>query len=347
MSQAIHQKARTALSFAAGAAALVFLPSIGIAQTPQQAPPRPAHAPTKPKALPQSSTTPSTAATQGMAVAKDTDRDDIVARVGGMNLSADEIRSYVAALGPREKAALAQEPALLSQAVRIMLANRLVLQELAAKKWDQQPAVAAQLDRIRESALVELYLQAASQPPANYPSEDELQKIYDANRAALLMPRQFQLAQIFVASASEADKAAEDKAKKSLEDIQRKLKAPGADFAAIANETGSQNGGDLGWLAENQIRPEIRTQVMGLARSAVSEPIRLDDGWHILKLVDTKASYTRTLPEVRDQLVQQMRAERAKMLRQAYLGDLIKRNPPVLNEIALSKVLGEQPRATR
>ncbi len=338
-------RARAPASIAAVAVALICLPAAGFAQTPPAAP-RPVQAPARPKAPPQvQAAAPS--ATQGAAIGKASGSDDIVARVGGANLSADDIRSYVAALGPREQAAVAQDPALLSQAVRMMLANRLVLQEVAAKKWDQQPGVATQLDRIRENALVELYLQTASQPPANYPSDDDLQKVYDANRAALLVPRQFQLAQIFVASPKDADKASDDKAKRAVDDIQRKLKAPGADFAGIANENDSQNGGDLGWVAENQIVPGIRSQVMGLAKNAVSEPIRLDDGWHIIKLVDTKASYTRTLPEVREQLVQQMRAERAKMLRQAYLGELIKRNPPVLNEIALSKVLSEQPRATR
>ncbi len=64
---------------------------------------------------------------------------------------------------------MAQDPALLSQAVRMMLANRLVLQEVVAKKWDQQPGVATQLDRIRENALVELYLQAASVPGGELP----------------------------------------------------------------------------------------------------------------------------------------------------------------------------------
>jgi peptidylprolyl isomerase len=84
-------------------------------------------------------------------------------------------------------------------------------------------------------------------------------------------------------------------------------------------------GGDLGWIAENQIRPEIKAQVMGLAKNGVSEAIRLDDGWHILKLLDTKAAYTRTLPEVREQLVQQMRSERATAMRRAYLAELLKR----------------------
>jgi peptidylprolyl isomerase len=292
------------------------------------------------------------AVTQGAAGAsangKGGANDDVIARVGGTNISADEIRAYVTALAPRDRAALGQDPNLLSQAVRMMLANRLVLQEVASKKWDQQPNVAEQLERVRENAVVELYLQTVSAPPAGFPSDDDLQKVYDANRGAFLMPRQFDLAQIFVPLAKDADKATEDKAKKSVDDVLRRLKAPGADFAAIANETSeTKNGGDLGWVAESQIRPEIRTPVMELAKTAMSEPIKLDDGWHIIKLIDTKASYTRTLPEVREALVQQIRNERATALRRAYLAELLKQHPPVINELALSSLLGDQPSAAR
>jgi parvulin-like peptidyl-prolyl isomerase len=325
----------------------VLLASVSSGVLAQTAP-RPL-APAKPKAAPQVTAPQASAAsgTQGLAAAKTSGSGDIVARVGDINVSADDIRGYISALGGREQAALAQNPALLSQAVRMLLANRLVLREVQTKKWDQQANVAAQLDRVRDSAVVELYLQTASTPPASFPSDDELQKVYDANREALLMPRQFQLAQIFIAAPKEADKATEDKAKKAVDDIQRKLKAAGTDFAAIATEAGDKNGGNLGWVAETQVRPEIRTQVMGLAKGATSEPIRLDDGWHLLKLIDTKASYTRTLPEVREQLVQQMRVERAKMLRQAYLAELLKQHPPVLNELALSNLIADQTRATR
>lgn len=289
---------------------------------------------TKPKAAgqpPQSGSAPSV---QGLAPGN----DDIVARVGNTNISAEQVRSYVAALPPRDQAAVANDPALLSQAVRLLLTNRLVLQEAIEKKWDQQPAVVAQLDRIRESALIEFYLQSVTQPPANFPSDEELQKVYDANRSAMIVPRQFELAQIFIALPKEADKSAEDKARQEVDDVVRKLKAPGADFGAVANARNEVKGGDLGWLAETQIRPEIRSQVIGLAKDQVSDPIKLDDGWHIIKLIDTKASYTRTLPEVRDQLVQQIRSERGALLRRAYLAELQKQHPPVLNELALSSL---------
>lgn len=326
------------------ATAVICLPVGALAQTAPPAPQRaaPAPVPARPKQAPQATEAPAAAApaTQGNASSRAPGGDDVVARVGNANVSAEEMRAYIGALGAQDQAALAKDPALLSQAVRMLLANRLVMQEVVAKKWDQQANIAAQLDRVRENALAELYLQSVSTPPAGFPSEDDLQKVYDANRAALLMPRQFQLAQIFIAAPKDADKATEDKAKKSLDETLAKLKAPGADFAAIARAVNeSKDAGDLGWVAENQIRPEIKSVVIGLAKNSVSEAVRLEDGWHVLKLLDTKAAYTRTLPEVREQLVQQIRSERANAMRRAYIAELLKRNPPVLNELALSNLL--------
>jgi peptidylprolyl isomerase len=315
-----------------------------LAQAP--APQRPV-APPKPKAAAAAPVTQATPAAPSHNAARPAADGEIVARVGTTNVSMDELRDYIAAMNPQEQVVLAKNPALLSQAVRMLLANRLVLREVQAKKWEQAPGIAEKLERVRDSALVELYLQNVSTPPVNFPGDEDLQKVYDANRSAFVMPRQYQIAQIFVALPKEADKAAETAATKNLEEVQRKLKAPGADFAAVATEAGAQGGGNLGWVAETQIRPELRDKLAGLAKNAVSEPIRLDDGWHIMKMLDTKASYTRTLPEVHDQLVLQIRGEQAKQLRQAYLADLIKKNPPIINEIALSKAFGEQTEAGR
>ena len=343
----MSRPSRLALSGAASVAALwAIFAGPAMAQVPAQpapAPARPVQAPAKPRPVVQAPAAPAASAPAATVGAVKTS-DEVIARVGNSDVSADDLRSYIAALGPREQAALAQDPAMLSQAVRVLLANRLVLQEVVAKKWDQQPNVTVQLDKVRESAIVELYLQSVSTPPANFPSEEDLQKVYDANRASFLVPRQYQLAQIFVAVPKDADKAASDAAKRKIDEAGRKLKAPGADFAAVARSDSAasdsaERGGDLGLLPEDQIRPEIRSQVVGLAKGAVSEPILLDDGWHILRLVDTKASYTRSLPEIRDQLVRQIRTERQAALRRAYLAEMLKQHPPVLNELALSKLL--------
>ena len=269
---------------------------------------------------------------------------EVIARLGTTDVTADELRGIVANLDPRQQAALARDPALLSQAVRTMLGERLVLKEALAKKWEQQPAVVAQVERARQNVIVESYLRSVTAPPDGYPNDEEIKAVYDANATAFLVPRRFQLAQITVAVPKDADKAVEEKARKKLDDVMRKLKQSGANFAALAKSDSddgesADKGGELGWLAEAQLRPEIRGQVVGLAKAASTEPIRLDDGWHILKLLDTEAAHARPLAEVRDALVQRMRAERAEASRRAYVAELLKQSPPIINELALSKLL--------
>jgi peptidylprolyl isomerase len=318
------------------------------AQSQQPArPPAPPH--TQAVVTPPATLPPAPAATPAkpanLGAGADPAGGDVVARIGNVNITADDVRAFVGGLAPRDQAALAQDPAKLGQAVRLMLANQLVLREALAKKWEQQPPVAAQLDKLRESAIVELYLQSVSAPPAGFPSEAEIESLYEANKAAFLVPRQFLTAQIFVAAPQGADKDTEEKARRKLDDIQRKLKQPGADFAAIARADSeerdtAERGGELGWLIETQIRPEIRAQIAGLAKNAVSDPVRLDDGWHLMKLIDTKAAATRPLAELHDQLAQRLREERAAANRRAYIGKLVAQTPPSINEIALSKLLG-------
>lgn len=277
---------------------------------------------------------------------------EVVARVGTSDVTADDIRAVVGALDDRQRAALARDPALLSQTVRLVLANRLVLKEARAKKWDEQPAVVAQIERARDSTIAESYLRSVATLPEGFPTETEIKTVYDANATAFLVPRQFQLAQIVIVVAKDADKAAEDKAHKKVDEVAKKLVQPGADFAALAkSESGeaetADKGGEIGWLTEAQLRPEIRSQIVGLAKGATTDPVRLDDGWHILKLLDTKASQTRPLAEVRDALVERMRAERVEATRRAYVAELFKQNPPVINELALSKLFEGASASTR
>lgn len=309
-----------------------------LAQTrtpPQPAAPRATPAPAAPAAAQP------TPATQDNAAVKS---GEIIARVGDSDVTAEEVRATIQLLDARQQAAMARDPALLSQTVRAILANRLVLKEAAAKKWDQQPGVVTQIARARDTLIVETYLQSVTAVGDSYPGETDIRSVYEANASAFLVPRRFRLAQIVVNLAKDADKTAEDTARRKLDDIVRKIKQPGAEFGSIAKASSEDvatagREGEIGWVAEPDMRTEIRGQVTGLPKSGISDPIRLEDGWHILKLVDTEASHTRPLAEVRDALVQRMRAERIEANRRAYVAELLKQTPPVVNEIALSRLL--------
>jgi peptidylprolyl isomerase len=269
---------------------------------------------------------------------------EVVGKIGGTEVTTTELRAYVETLPASDQAALAKDPSLLSQVVRTYLARQAVRKEAQLKKFDQQPAVKAQLDRVRDEAVTELYLLSVSRPPDGYPSDAEVQAAYDGNRKAFEVPKQYQLAQIFVA-APRGDREAEERGKKKLDEVQRRLKQK-ADFASVARELSeekdaAQRGGEIGWLAEEQMVPGIRTTAVALAKGAVSEPVRLDDGWHVLKVLDTRPPSVRPLAEVRETLVAQLRAERARANRQAYLAKLLEQNPPAINELTLPKVVAK------
>jgi hypothetical protein len=271
---------------------------------------------------------------------------NVIARVGDTEVKLDEIRSTIESLDARDQAALARDPSLLTQTVRTLLMRRVVLKEALAKHWDTEPAVATLIQRARDNTVVESYLQSVSKPPDSYPSEAELQAAYEARKSQLLVARQFRLAQIFVALPKNADKTTTEKAQTKLDTIKKSLHQSGSDFATVAKANSEEpesaaRGGELGWLSETQIQSEVRSQLGSLTKNSISEPIRLDDGWHILKVVDTKEPYTPTLDEIHSALVQQLRNEKTQANSQAYLGKLLQQTPVAINELALSKVLNK------
>ena len=270
---------------------------------------------------------------------------EVLGRIGDSEIYTDDVRALLRQLGPVERQALEQNPAALGQVVRSLLVQQLVLKQAIEKKWDKEPEVIAQLQRVRESTLTETYLQSLSAPPAGYPSEAELSASYEASKAALLQPKSYHVAQIYIAEPRQGATAEiSKKAKEKLDEVKAALKQPAADFAKLAatyseEATSASKGGEIGWLAESQIQPEILKELPRLELNTVSAPVRLDDGWHILKVLDVREPFTPTLEQVRDQLAQQLRAEKQKANTQSVIADLVKNHPIAINELALSGLL--------
>lgn len=97
-----------------------------------------------------------------------------------------------------------------------------------------------------------------------------------------------------------------------LVDTEEKAKAlkaeidGGADFAELAKANSSDGsaagGGELGWFSDGQMVPEFETAVKALTVGAVSEPVKTQFGWHIVRLNETRETAAPTLEEVRPQI---------------------------------------------
>jgi parvulin-like peptidyl-prolyl isomerase len=218
-----------------------------------------------------------------------------------------------------------------------------VLKEAEAHKWDQRPEVVQEIRRVRDEAITSSYLMSVSAPPADYPSEADIQSAFDLNRDALMRPRQYRLSQIFVALPPGGDAKAEEGAHRKADDLARQAKSKGANFDALAAansdvKTGIEQGGALGWASEAEIVPEIRSQIVGMTQGEISDPIRTASGWHIVRMDDTRPAAPRPLAEVHDSLAAALRQRKAQANEQAYLNGLLAKSPVAVNEIGLKEV---------
>ena len=99
-----------------------------------------------------------------------------------------------------------------------------------------------------------------------------------------------------------ASKAAEAKVKAVIDRVKK-----GEDFAKLANEltedpSGKENGGDLGYFTKDQMVPEFSDIAFKLDKGQVSDPVKTQFGWHVLKVEDKRKRQPPAFDKVRDQV---------------------------------------------
>lgn len=271
-------------------------------------------------------------------------QDDVVANLGNQPVKASEVRDMLPPLTPVQRQQAARDPKFSTQLVRSAVGRKVVLDEAQKQGLEKKPEVAAQIERARNEILIAAFLQSASLPSPSYPSEDEVRQAYEANKDKLSIPTEYHLAQIYVAVPPDASADAAAAAEKKARELGRKAKARGTDFADLArNNSDDKNsaprGGDLGWLPETQLVPEIAAAVKTIKGRGVTEPINAAGGWHIVAVTGSIPSSQPPLEQVHDGIVKLLRDARAN----DYVQKLLDEKKLTVNETAAVKLFAAKP----
>ena len=140
----------------------------------------------------------------------------------------------------------------------------------------------------------------------------DIEREYSNNSEQYTTPEQVRASHILLKTEGKDDAAVKAKAEALL-----KQARGGADFADLArknseDEASAKNGGDLDYFGRGRMVPEFDQAVFAMQPGAISDLVKTQYGYHIIKLVDKKNATTRSLAEVRQQLTDQLAYQRAQ-----------------------------------
>jgi peptidyl-prolyl cis-trans isomerase C len=219
------------------------------------------------------------------AWAGDTDR--VIARVNGTDIKAgdlaladEDIGSNLPMTGDARRDYL----------TRYLIDMQLIAQSAETKKLGDDEDFKRRLAFARNKLLMERYLQTEGRAAV---SDAALHDLYQQVTKEMAGEQEIHARHILVPT--------EDDAKAVFEQLRK-----GADFATLAKEKSkdpsSSEGGDLGYFTRDRMVPEFADAAFKLQVGQISDPVKTEFGWHIIKLEDKR---NRPIPEfdkVKDQL---------------------------------------------
>ena len=96
--------------------------------------------------------------------------------------------------------------------------------------------------------------------------------------------------------------------RQKAEDVLKQAKH-GANFEDLAKKYSEDDatkpkGGDLGWIVDGQTVPEFQQAAFSVPKGQISDLVKTQYGFHIIKVLDRETAHTKSFEEVRDSILQ-------------------------------------------
>ncbi|MFB9266734.1 peptidylprolyl isomerase [Bradyrhizobium erythrophlei] len=216
------------------------------------------------------------------------DSDPVLAKVNGSEIRASDVALAEEELGP----SLAQmDPSTRKDNVLAFLIDMKIVSKAAEdKKIENSDDFKKRLAFTRNRLLMDSLLASEGKAAT---TDDAMKKVYDEAAKQITGEQEVRARHILVET--------EDEAKAIKAELDK-----GADFAELAKkkskDPGASDGGDLGFFTKEQMVPEFSAVAFTLEPGKISDPVKSQFGWHIIKVEEKRNRKAPDFAQVKSQI---------------------------------------------
>ena len=219
--------------------------------------------------------------------------DTVVAKVNGQPITGGDLA--VAADDPALSLSGVDEAQKQGLLVDYLVDLKVGAQAAEAAKVGETPDFKRKLAYFRDKLLLDEYLEREAKKAA---TPEAARAVYDQSVKLMKPEEEVHARHILVDNEAEAKK------------IAARIKG-GEDFGKVAAETskdpGSKTeGGDLGWFTKERMVKEFADAAFKLPVNQVSDPIKTQFGWHVIKVEEKRVKPLPTFDELKEQIDQHL-----------------------------------------
>jgi peptidyl-prolyl cis-trans isomerase C len=239
------------------------------------------------------------------------DAGAVVARYGGKELTTSEAQEAMKRL-PGPSRVYLSSPDRKRQFIDNLIVNDLMFEEGRRTGLADDPDIKRQVDDFRERLVVQRVMRDLRQRPEV--SDEEAKQKYDAN------PNLYSTTQIRASHVLVKDEA-------TAKALREQLVTNPDSFADVAKEKSTdlgsgRRGGELGLFGAGRMVPEFEAVAFALKPGEISEVVKTQYGWHIIKVTERKDGTVRPFEQVKTQIKSQVANQRLQAQLDQYMNGL-------------------------
>lgn len=223
-----------------------------------------------------------------------------VATVNGVAIPDSKVDFFLKQVAERGQK---DSPELRARIKEELIRNEVLFQEAQKKGVEKHPEVQQRLDMAKQQILVGAYVNDFAK--ANPISDAELKKEFDKIKVNF-SGKEYKARHILVKS--------EDEAKAILADLKKGKKFDDIAKAKSTDKGSAINGGDLGWSTPANYVKEFGEALAKLPKGKISDPVKTQFGWHIIKLDDQREAKGPSFEEVKPELQRELQGQRVQKM---------------------------------